>query len=72
MTSFPQTQQRTFVAPDSRHRPRLDLPAGAQTAASTRNRARQAVGPSQEFGCVDWFLYPAAAPAESEAPVIGA
>lgn len=55
MTSLPQTQQRTFAAQDGRRR--------------TSPVAPPAAAPSQEFGCVDWFLYPDAAEAEARARI---
>jgi hypothetical protein len=67
MTSLPQTQQRTLAVQDGRRR---TPPAAAhETTGAARSRARQAlpaVDPSQEFGCVDWFLYPDAAAAEAK------
>lgn len=68
MTSSPQTQQRTFAVQDGRRRTPPAVPA-AGTAGAVRSRGRQAlpaVDPSQEFGCVDWFLYPEAAAAEAQ------
>ena len=55
MTSLPQTQQRTLAVQDGRRR--------------TPPVAPPAVAPSQEFGCVDWFLYPDAAGAEAGAQI---
>lgn len=68
MTSLPQTQL-SFAVQDGRRRTSPIIPAAA-TSAMARARGRQvlpAVNPSQEFGCVDWFLYPDAATAEARA-----
>jgi hypothetical protein len=69
MTSLPQTQQRTFAVQDGRRRTSPVAPAsGASGAARSRGRqALPAIDPSQEFGCVDWFLYPDTAAAEAQA-----
>lgn len=70
MTSLPQTQQRTAAAQDVRRRTATLAPGNSQSAATVRDRARQAlpaVDPSKEFGCVDWFLYPDTAAAEAQA-----
>ena len=75
MTSLPQTQQRAFAAHDSRRRTVPAAPQAAPIAGAPRGRARQAlpaVDPSQEFGCVDWFLYPDAGAAEVKMKVSGA
>ncbi len=68
MTSLPQTQQRTFAAQDSRRRT-PPVAGDSPTAGTARGRSRQAlppIDPSQEFGCVDWFLYPDTAAAEAQ------
>jgi len=74
MTSLPQTQQRTFAVQDGRRRTPPAVPAPG-TSGAVRNRGRQAlpaVDPSQEFGCVDWFLYPDTASAEARSKIASA
>ena len=67
MKSAPQTQPRTFTAPDTRRRA-PGLPESANGSAPARARqAFPAVDPSTAFGCVDWFLYPDQATGQSAA-----
>ena len=67
MTSLPQTQQPALAA---QSRPRISpAPAAQPAAGDARYHVRQAlpaIDASQEFGCVDWFLYPDASAAEAK------
>lgn len=68
MTSLPQTQQRSVADQDGRRRTPPAM-SSADASGAARDRARQAlpaIDPAQEFGCVDWFLYPQAAAAEGQ------
>jgi hypothetical protein len=69
MTSSPQTQPRNFAGLDSRRRNTPVVPGAAAMSGAAARHAREAlpaVDPSQEYGCVDWFLYPDDAQAEAK------
>jgi hypothetical protein len=67
MTSLPQTQ-RPAAARDARRRVATSPPgSNSQIPASRRSRQGLPAVDSKEFGCVDWFLYPDSAAAESQA-----
>jgi hypothetical protein len=69
MTSLPQTQPRNFAGLDSRRRSTPLVPGAAAMSGAAARRAREALpalDPSQEYGCVDWFLYPDEAQAEAK------
>jgi hypothetical protein len=67
MTSLPQTQQRGLTAQSRRRSsPAPDSQAAASDARSRSRQALPAIDASQEFGCVDWFLYPDASAAEAK------
>ena len=69
MTSLPQTHPRTVTAHESRRRsPLPPIAAGTQEAPGSARQALPAVDPSNAFGCVDWFLYPAELSGRAPAP----
>jgi hypothetical protein len=67
MTSLPQTQQRGRTDPSRRRTsPAPDPQAAASDVRSRSPQAVPAIDAAQEFGCVDWFLYPDASAAEAK------
>jgi hypothetical protein len=72
MTSLPQTQPRNLAAPDGRRRTASVAQEALGAALSRARQALPAVDASQEFGCVDWFLYPEAGPAEARVEGVAA